>query len=397
MMHFAAVTDRLAGQGADKWAVHFRGRALMAAGEDVIELTIGEPDRAPDPALLEALTTALHAGRTRYSDGRGEPGLLDAIAMRYRARTGRAITRANVIAVPGTQAALFAAIAALAGEGDEVALPDPHYATYEGVIRASGATVRPVPMPATGGFRLTAAALEAAITPATRVLLLNNPHNPTGTVLTAEEVAAIGEVCIRHDLTILSDEVYEELIFDGGFTSPFDLPQLAERTVVVSSISKSHAVPGFRSGWMVGPEAFTKRVQPLVEMMFFGNQPFIADATAFALTRPNETAPGLREDYRRRARAAAAVLSVPGLKVLAPQAGMFLMLDAGGTGMDGESFALSLLEAERVSVMPGSAFGREAAGWVRLSLTVPDDRLAEACRRIAAHAAHLTAHATAAR
>lgn len=397
MMHFAAVTDRLAGQGADKWAVHFRGRALMAAGEDVIELTIGEPDRAPDPAVLEALTVALQAGRIRYSDGRGEPALLEAVAAKYSARTGRAVTRANVIAVPGTQAALFAAMSALAGEGDEVALPDPHYATYEGVIRASGARLLPVPMPASGGFRLTAEALEAAITPATRVLLLNNPHNPTGTVLTAAEVAAIGEVCIRHDLTILSDEVYEELIFDGAFTSPFDLPQLADRTVVVSSISKSHAVPGFRSGWMVGPEVFTNRVQPLVEMMFFGNQPFIADATAFALTQPNATAPGLRGDYQRRARAAAAILSVPGLTPLPPQAGMFLMLDVSATGCDGEGFALSLLEAERVSVMPGAAFGREAAGWVRLSLTVPDDRLADACRRIAAHAARLRTRSAAAR
>lgn len=402
MMHFAAVTDRLAGQGADKWAVHFRGRALMAAGEEVIELTIGEPDRAPDPVVLDALTAALHAGRIRYSDGRGEPALLDAVAAKYGARTGRAVTRANVIAVPGTQAALFAAMNALAGEGDEVALPDPHYATYEGVIRASGARLLPVPMPAAGGFRLTPAALEAAITPATRVLLLNNPHNPTGTVLTAEEVAAIGEVCIRHDLTILSDEVYEELIFDegsrgGAFTSPFDLPQLAERTVVVSSISKSHAVPGFRSGWMVGPEVFAKRVQPLVEMMFFGNQPFIADATALALTRPNATGPLLRRDYQRRARAAAATLSVPGLAPLLPQAGMFLMLDVSATGCDGERFAQTLLEAERVSVMPGTAFGREAAGWVRLSLTVPDDRLAEACRRIAAHAARLRTRSAAAR
>lgn len=391
-MDYAAITDRLAGLGAEVWAVHFRGRELQRAGRDIIELTIGEPDVPPDPAMIAACATALQSGRVRYSDGQGEPALRAAIAARYADRAGRPVSPDQVLCVPGTQTALFAASAALVQDGDEVLLPDPYYATYQGVLRATGATVVPVKMDPAGGFRLSPGALEAAITPRTRMLLLNSPHNPTGTVMSAAEIAAIGEVCARHDLWILSDEVYEDLILEPGlaFASPFDNAALADRTVVVSSISKSHAVPGFRSGWMVGPREFAARTQPLIEMMLFGNQPFIADATTYALTHPSPTAARMRTDYARRARAAVEALSVPGLRPLMPQAGMFLMLDVSAIAPDSDAFARSLLEAEGVSVMPGTAFGAGAQGWLRMSLTVPDARLTEACRRITAHAGRLT-------
>lgn len=394
-MRFAAMTERLQGLGADKWAVHFQGRAMMEAGRDVIELTIGEPDIPPSDALVEATVAALRAGRTGYGNGQGEPGLRRAIAARHSARAGRAIGPEQVLCLPGTQSALFVAMMALAEAGDEVAIPDPYYATYEGVVRASGATLRPIPTRAEDGFRLTPDAFLAALTPAMRVLLLNNPRNPTGSIMPPEDVAAITRICAERGIWIISDEVYEELVFDPAarFVSPFDLAEGAGLTVVVSSISKSHAAPGFRSGWLVGPAELAARAQPLAEMMLFGNQPFIADATEHALTRPDPSAAIMRAAFARRARASFAALSVPGLMPLMPQAGMFLMLDVAGTGMDGDAFAASLLEAEGVSAMPGSAFGACAPGHLRLSLTVPDDRLAEACQRIARHAAAALARA----
>lgn len=388
-MRYAAITDRLRGLGADKWAVHFKGRAMMAAGREVIELTIGEPDIPADPALIAATVEALHRGRFRYSDGQGEIGLRRALADRYGARAGRAVDPDQVLCLPGTQAALFAAMLTLAGEGDEVAVPDPYYATYEGVIAASGARLRPVPTCAGEGFRLTADALADAITPATRVLLLNNPHNPTGALLSPDEIAAITRICAERELWIISDEVYEHLVLDPAarFASPFDLATGADRTVVVSSISKSHAAPGFRSGWMIGPPEFARRAQPVAEMMLFGNQPFIADATAWAVGQDSPAAAAMREAFARRARMAADILTAPGLAPLMPQAGMFIMCGVGGTGMNAEVFADTLLQAEGVSAMPGAAFGTCAPDHLRLSLTVPDDRLAEACRRIARHAA----------
>lgn len=382
-MNYASITERLAGLGSGKWAVHFRGRQMKAEGRDVIELTIGEPDIPTDPALLDVCAASMRAGRTRYSNGRGEPALLNAVSAKYSRRTGRRIGTDQVLCFPGTQSALYAVMTGLVEAGDAVLIPDPYYATYEGVVRATGAAIVPVPTRAENRFHLRAADLEAAITPETKVLLLNTPHNPTGAVLTAVEIAAIGEVCRRHGLWIVSDEVYEELILDGTFASPFDDAAFADRTIVVSSISKSHAAPGFRSGWAVGPAEFCERLLPVSEMMLFGGQPFIADMAAHALTHDIPTAGLLRATYRRRAGLVVdALASCPALKALRPEAGMFILIDVSGSGLSGEAFARGLLEAEAVAVMPGASFGAEAQDFIRLSLTVPDAALAEACRRI---------------
>ncbi|MDP2119900.1 MAG: pyridoxal phosphate-dependent aminotransferase [Hoeflea sp.] len=381
-MQYAAITERLALTGGAKWAIHQRCRAMKAAGADIIELTIGEPDLPPDPQLFEVCHASMLAGRTGYSSGRGEPDLLEAIAARYSLRRPGVDTN-NVMCFPGTQTALFATMMGLTGPGDGVLVGDPFYATYEGVIAASGAHRDPVRLRPENGFRMTAEDLEAAITPSSRVLLLNSPHNPTGAVLEAGEIARIGAVCRKHDLWIVADEVYAELVFDGVFASPFDNPELADRVIAVSSISKSHAAPGFRSGWAVGPKEFCERLLPLSETMLFGNQPFIADMTAFALNSDLPTAARMRASYKSRAALFADTLeALDGVTPFRPQAGMFIVLDVSGTGLDGETFAWRLLEAG-VAVMPGSSFGENAGALVRLSLTVPDESVIEACGRIA--------------
>lgn len=383
-MRYASITDRLASLGSEKWAVHAAARRIKAEGRPIIELTIGEPDVPPHPSLLDEAERAMRAGRYRYSNGRGEPSVVDAIVRKYRKRRAD-VTADNVLCFPGTQTALFAVMLGLVETGDAVLVGDPLYATYEGVISAAGAERIAVPLHPAKGFHMQAADLEAAITPECRVLLLNTPHNPTGAVLTAKEIAEIGEVCRRHDLWIVCDEVYEQLVFDAAFASPFDDPDLAERTIVVSSISKSHAAPGFRSGWAVGPAEFCARLLAVSETMLFGGQPFIADMTAHALDNPIPTAAAMREAYRRRAaRVTQALSSAPGLVPLPPEAGMFIVVDVSGTGMSGEDFAWALLREEEVAVMPGSSFGKEAENFIRISLTVPDDAIDEACRRMTA-------------
>lgn len=391
-MRYSSITDRLAGTGSEKWDIHVRGRVLAAQGRPVIELTIGEPDVPPDPRLLDVCAEAMRAGRTRYSNGRGEPALLAALSQKYSRRTGRTVSTDQFLCFPGTQAALFAVLFGLVEAGDKVLVSDPCYATYEGNVRAPGAELVPVPLRADKGFHLQADDLEAAIVPGCRVLLLNSPHNPSGAVLSRAEIASIGEVCRRHDLWIVSDEVYEELTFGPGFASPFDMPELAERTVVVSSISKSHAAPGFRSGWAAGPAEFCDRLLPFCEAMLFGGQPFIADMATYALTHDIPTAAIMRRQYAARADLVASRLgNVAGLRPIRPEAGMFVLVDVGGTGLDGRAFASRLLDERLVSVMPGSSFGEAAAHLVRLSLTVPDERLAEACDRIADFARGLAA------
>jgi arginine:pyruvate transaminase len=388
-MKYADITARLAQLGSAKWEIHVQAKAMVAAGQDVIQLTIGEPDVPTPPELVAEARRAMDAGRLGYSSGRGETELLDALAARYSVRTGRRIDPGQIIALPGTQTALYAVMMALAGPGDEVLVGDPMYATYEGVISATGALMVPVPLRPEHGFRMQAADVAARITPRTRVLFLNSPHNPTGSVLRTADLVALGEVARAHDLWIVSDEVYEEMIFEGSaFVSPFDLAELAERVVVTASISKSHAAPGFRSGWCVGSPEFSARLLPVAETMLFGNQPFIADMTALAVSRPSTVAGGMAERFARRAALIHARLhGVQGIRVHLPEAGMFTVIDIGATGLTGDAFARGLLAEERLAVMPGESFGTALAGWLRISLTQDDAVIAEACDRIAAFAA----------
>ncbi|MGV3551252.1 pyridoxal phosphate-dependent aminotransferase [Rhizobium sp.] len=382
-MRYASITDRLNGLGSGKWALHIQARAMAASGLPIIELTIGEPDLPPDQRLLDEAARAMYAGRIKYSNGRGEPAVLEALVAKYRKRRAD-VTEDNILCFPGTQTALFAVMLGLAEAGDEVLVGDPLYATYEGVVASTGAAIRTVPLRPENMFHMQAADVEAAITPKTRVLLLNNPHNPSGAVLTRAEVVAIGEVCKKHDIWLLCDEVYEELTFGAEFHSPFDMPEFADRTIAVASISKSHAAPGFRSGWAAGPAEFCERLLPVSETMLFGVQPFIADMTAMAVSQPFDTARIMRERYNRRARLAAEALAGSNvIRPLMPEGGMFILLDVSATGLDGEAFAYRLLNEKHVAVMPGSSFGENARDFLRLSLTVPDDVLTEAVGRIA--------------
>ncbi len=394
-MRYAPMTDRLAGLGGAKWEIHGQARAMRAEGIDVIELTIGEPDVPTPPELLAEASRAMMAGRTGYSNGRGEPALLEALAARYTARRHRSFGPANVMTLPGTQTVLFAVLSTLVAPGDEVLIGDPMYATYEGLIASSGATLVPVPLSPENGFRMQASDVAARITPRSRVLFLNTPHNPTGAVLRHAELEALGRLAIEHDLWIVSDEVYEELVFEGvSYTSPLDFPELANRVVACASISKSHAAPGFRSGWCIGSEEFCNRLLPLSETMLFGSQPFIADMTALAVSSPSPVAKGMAERFSRRANLISARLNgVSGLAVHRPEAGMFTLVDIRSTGLSGACFAKGLLEQEHVAVMPGESFGATLAGWLRLSLTQPDPIIELACDRIAHHAANLIGRA----
>lgn len=386
-MKLSPVLGRLANLGGAKWGVHFAARDRITAGRDVIDLTIGNPDVSTPNHLIEIAVSAMRAGRTEYSSGRGEPGLRHALARRYSERAGRRITPAQVLCFPGTQTALFTVMMGIGEPGAEVLVGDPMYATYEGVITASGAAVVPVPLGAGNGFRIRAEDIAARLTSRSRAILLNTPHNPTGAVLTEADITAIGALAVQHDLWLVVDEVYEELIFDGvDFASPFDRAELADRAVVVSSLSKSHAAPGFRSGWCVGPADFCDRLLPLSETMLFGNQPFIADMTERAISEPSAVAAGMRARFAARATYLADRLAKEtALVVHRPEAGMFALIDIRATGLADPDYAFDLLDAG-VAVMPGTAFGPALDGWVRLALTVPDGIFVRAVDRIVTHA-----------
>ena len=382
-MKFSKLTDRIAKLGSDKWALHMEARKLKERNEDIIELTIGEPDQPPADILIKKCHESMLSGRTKYSNGRGEPNLLEALASKYSKRSTNNISPKNFLCLPGTQTALYATMMTLVEESDGVLLGDPYYATYEGIIRSSGAEIQPVPLLQKFGFSIQEQDIRKQITPSSKILLLNSPHNPTGAVLSKEEILELVDVCEEYDLWLVSDEVYEDLIFEQAFASPLEIERLVNRTIVVSSVSKSHAAPGFRSGWVLAPEEVIEKMLPLAETMLFGNQPFIADMTEYALKNPSETAIKMKIDYERRAKLICQELAnIDGIEPLMPKSGMFILLKIDQKNSNADEFAWSLLREQSIATMPGSSFGENGKNYLRLSLTVPDKVLQEACDRI---------------
>lgn len=383
-MQYAAVTKRLAGLGSDKWVLSAAANQRRLAGQEVINLTIGEPDVPTPDSLIQSASRAMAAGRTGYSNGRGETGLLNALSTRYRTKLGRDIATDRFLCLPGTQTALYLTFAALCDPGCEVILGDPMYATYEGLIRSSGARPVPAMLKPEHNFRLQASDIAVKITPDTRAILLNTPHNPTGAVLGAADLDAICALAQKHDLWVISDEVYGDLTHNEAvFTSALANPAYEDRVITTASISKSHAAPGFRSGWLCGPAEFCNRALPLSETMLFGSQPFIADMTAEAIASPPTLAQAMAARMANRATIIHSALDgVAGMRVHRPEAGMFALIDIRALSNDSQGFALALLAQTGVAVMPGASFGAALEGWLRLALNASDTDTLEACHRI---------------
>ena len=385
-MQFSSTVERLSGMGGAKWAVHHAARQRQLAGDtNIIMLTIGEPDVDTPTHVVDAAISSLRRGNTGYTPGRGIAALLDALSNHYSKRFEREITPQQMIPLPGTQAALYVAMTAVAQTGDEVLVPDPYYATYDGVVTATGATMVHVELSADDRYHLRPDRLEAAITPASKALMLNSPHNPTGATLSREEIGQIGEICTAHDLWIVSDEVYAHYPADGSVAaSPFADLRLAERTLVATSLSKSHAMPGFRMGWLLASEAATTAILPIAESMMFGSQHFLQDAAAAAINGDWSTVDALRTSFAKRAAVVCSALhGRGGVRCEPPEAGMFVVADVSATGLSGSEFARRLLDDTGVAVMPGESFGRYGAGMIRISVTVADELIAEAAERIA--------------
>jgi arginine:pyruvate transaminase len=382
-MRFSPLVERVAGRGSAAWDVHVEARRRQQAGEDVIFLTVGDPDQEPAETVIDTTVAALHDGRTGYAPTIGYPALREAIAARVARRSGQPCTADNIAVVPGAQGGLYSAMQCLAGPGDEIIVGEPIYATYEGVIGASGARMVTFPLRPERGFHPDLDALARAIAPQTRVLWINSPHNPTGVVFTRAEVEAVAALCRAHDLWLLSDEVYEDLAFARRHTSAWSLSGMAERTVVVSSLSKSHALPAFRLGWVVGPPELIRHLANLLLCLTYGSPAFIQYGALAALRDELPEVAALREDYRRRAAVMSDLLAdAPGCRVIAPEGGMFVLLDVRGAGLGAADFARRLLDSERVAVLPCDGFGPSAAGHLRIALSAPEARLRDAAERI---------------
>ncbi len=394
-MRFSSLTQRIAGEGSDAWDVHDLAIKRRAAGEDIFLLSIGDPDFDTPAPIRAAAIEALNTGRTHYSAIGGEPAFRNAIVEHTRRTLGIDVVPEQITIFPGAQAALFGVAQCLFEHGDEVIVAEPTYVTYEAVLGAPGARMIQIPLRPENRFHLEPDALARAITPQTRGIILNFPHNPTGACLTASESAAVAALCRKHDLWFISDEVYASLGFGLPHQSPLSLPGMMGRGILISSLSKSHAMTGWRCGWAVTPLELARHLDHLARAMFFGVAQFIQDAGTVAVGEGSADLERLRATYQRRAEVVVQALTgVRGMSVRMPDAGMYIFADIRATGLDGKQFARGLLEAEAVSVTPGEGFGPSGAGHVRITLGTSEERLLEACRRIARYTASITAPAT---
>lgn len=387
-MRFSTLTQRIAGEAAAAWDIHYQALALRRQGREIFLLSMGDPDFDTPSAVVEAAVASLRQGDTHYSDVRGSLALREAI-VRDRQLP---LDPDQVVVTAGAQCALYATFQCLFEAGDEVIVAEPMYVTYHGVFGACGAQAVPVAVSSEEGFRLDPDAVARAITSRTRGVLLNSPHNPTGATIDAADMASLALLCREHDLWLVCDEVYRNLSYDSPAPSPLSLPGMAERCVVIDSLSKSHAMSGWRVGWVIGPKALAAHLGNLAMAMLFGLPEFVMQATCLALERDLPEVRRMREAYRqRRDRVCAALEGCPGVRVHRPAGGMFVMLDIRGSGLSAQIFAQRLLLEEGVTLLPGDAFGPSAAGHVRLGLVLDAEVLEEACRRIVACARRVLA------
>jgi arginine:pyruvate transaminase len=382
-MQYSPLVNRISGEGAAAWDIHYAALAARSRGEDVILLSIGDPDLATPESIVDAAVRALRAGDTHYTDIAGRPALRQAIAESRAASEGTKVSAENVVVFAGAQNALFAASLCLFSPGDEVLVLEPMYVTYEATVGASGASmVRIAPLPESG-FRPDLDAIARAVGPKTRGILFATPNNPTGVVMSEAELAGIAEIAVRHDLWVISDEVYASLTFDRPHVSIAAMPGMRERTVTVSSLSKSMAMTGWRCGWMIGPKALATHAEKLALCMLYGQPGFIQEAALHALREGQDEFARMRDIYRRRRDLVhAALAGLPELSFDKPEAGMFALIDVRPSGLTGSDFAWGLLRTEGVAVLEATPFGRSASGFVRMSYALDEATLEKACARI---------------
>ena len=356
-----------------------KAKALEAAGRTIIHLEIGEPDFPTAGHIREAAVAALEAGHTHYVPAPGIPELREGVAA-FLERTGRMrVSPDRVVVTPGAKPVMFFTILALTGPGDEVLYPDPGFPMYESITSFAGATPVPVPLREANGFRIDTAELERLVTPRSKLLILNSPHNPCGGALTRGDCEAIAEIALRHDLVVLSDEVYWAIRYGGEHASVLDFDGMAERTVLLDGWSKTFAMTGWRLGFGVFPDWLVEPVTRLAINSVSCTSAFSQYAALAALEGPWTPVEDMVAEFRRRRDIVLAGLNdIPGISCVEPRGAFYAFCNITGTGLTSADLEARLLRDAGVAALSGTAFGPWGEGYLRLSYanSVPNLRTA---------------------
>lgn len=386
-MRYASRIHQMTSKASKAWDIHCIALEKRARGERAILLTVGNTDFvSPEPAVA-AVHKSLAAGRTHYSTSADSRPLREVIARCHAQKTGQPLDADQVVVTIGAQNALLSAALCLVEPGDQVLVPEPMYVTYPDTIAMAGGEIVAIRSPAKKRFHPLVDDMEAAVGPRTRAIFLATPNNPTGAVYTREELSAIAALCRNRDLWLVSDEVYGEFVYEGRHFSPSILPGMAERTITIGSLSKSHAMPGWRLGWMIGPQEFANHANQVAFCSTYGVPTFLQDAATAALERFPHGVPELQAAYRRRRdRLCDGMESAPLLCCHRPEGGMFVMLDVRATGLSAYDFASGLVLEEGVAILPADDFGDSATGCLRINLGVAEAEIDEAALRLSRYA-----------
>ncbi len=368
-------------------AVSDKAKALKAAGRDVVALAGGDPDFDTPDYITAAAFQAIENGATHYpAPMKGITPLLEAIAAKMEADNGIVVKPgSDIIVTPGGKWALYLALSAILNPGDEVIYLEPVWVSYPPMIVLAGGAPVPVTLSAADNFRITADQLRAAVTPRTKALMVNSPNNPTGRVLTQEELDDVVAVALEHDLYVISDEIYETIIFDGRkHLSPAAAPGMGERTLTINGLSKSHAMTGWRLGWLAGPTPIMKLATQMNSQTVSSAANFTMHAAVAALKGPKDTTRAMTAAYQqRRDFMVPALNAIDGVECLDIEGAFYLFPRFPNSTKTSAELAEALIEKAGIASVPGGAFGRSGEGHVRFTIATAMSDLEKAVEKLA--------------
>lgn len=378
----STLTTRISGPASKAWDVGDVASRRMLKGEDIIHLGVGDPDLDTPEHIRKALFDAVEGGKTHYAPLAGEMDLRDAIAKHAQGLYGGDISGENVVVCNGAQGAIFATFQCICEKGDEVIVLEPFYAPYPAVVTAGGAQMVTVALDRDEDYRLDLDKIKEAVSDKTKAILINSPSNPAGTVFEKSVVGEIARFCHENSIWLVTDEVYWSLCFEGEHVSPYGFEDYRDTTIVINSLSKSHAMTGWRLGWAIGPTHFINSMTNYTQAAQFGINQFVQNAAIAALGDTTTTGQFNELFKSRRDVFCEGLRKSNHLSFSTPRGGMFVLLDISRTSLDGKKFAERLLDEANVAVVPGFGFGDSVSNTVRIGYLCDEDKLAEAAKRI---------------